>query len=154
MALAAALLEDIRQDKDVQHCLECLWDSKNILLWLKKETKGLRIFLACKLIIHFVSDVSDLSNFVTVALATAAGGEDALTQDKLSGLRTIGTSFESLIYTLPPTAGYKELLSSCQTLVKTIRKNRYLPTLLVCQNLYNIFLRCVGTNVIVSNCSK
>ena len=84
--------------------------------------------------------MSDLSNFVTVALATAAGGEDALTQDKLSGLRTIGTSFESIIYTLPTTAGYKQLLSSCQTLVRTIRKNRNLPTLLVCQNCCAVFI--------------
>ena len=87
---------------------------------------------------------------MTVALATAAGGEDALTQDKLSGLRTIGTSFESLIYTLPATAGYKELLSSCQTLVKTIRKNRYLPTLLVCQNLYLLFFYNVSVPMLLN----
>lgn len=87
----------------------------------------------------YLLDVGDLSSFVTVALATAAGGEDALTQDKLSHLRTVGTGFESVIYSLLPTAGYDRLLSSCQSLVKAIKKNKKLPTLLVCANTEHLF---------------
>ena len=36
-------------------------------------------------------DVNDLQNFVNVALATAAGGEDDYAHDKLSDLRTVGS---------------------------------------------------------------
>lgn len=45
-------------------------------------------------------DVNDLQSFVTIALATAAGGEGDLTKDKLSNLRTVGSGFGALIYGL------------------------------------------------------
>ena len=43
MTAAAKLLHEIMLDKDIQHCLECLNDNGNIILWLKDETKGLII---------------------------------------------------------------------------------------------------------------
>ena len=76
-------------------------------------------------------DVSDLQNFVNVALATAAGGEDDLTHDKLSNLRTVGSGFEALIYKLPKYAGYADLTERCESLWKALQNNPKLPEKLV-----------------------
>ena len=85
------------------------------------------------IIINFIifADVSDLQNFVNIALATAAGGEDDLTRDKLSNLRTIGSGFGSLIYKLPRTSGYKELVAGCKTLWETLEAAPRLPQIMV-----------------------
>ncbi len=75
--------------------------------------------------------MNDLQNFVNVALATAAGGEDALTHDKLSNLRAVGSGFGSLIYKLPPDAGYREVSEGCITLWEALRNNPNLKKMLV-----------------------
>ena len=76
-------------------------------------------------------DVSDLQNFVNVALATAAGGEDDLTHDKLSDLRTVGSGFGALIYKLPKNAGYADLTERCESLWKALQNDPNLPGKLV-----------------------
>ena len=76
-------------------------------------------------------DVNDLQNFVTVALATAAGGEDNLTHDKLSHLGIVGSGFQSLIYKLSPKAGYDELCIRCNMLWEALKTTPELPELLV-----------------------
>ena len=76
-------------------------------------------------------DVSDLQNFVNVALATAAGGEDDLAHDQLSNLRTVGSGFGALIYKLPKEAGYADLAKRCESLWEALRNNQDLPDKLV-----------------------
>ena len=73
----------------------------------------------------------DLQNFVTIALATAAGGEDDFTHDRLSKLRTVGSGFASLIYQLPPETGYKELVKRCESLWDALKDYPTLPKMLV-----------------------
>ena len=77
------------------------------------------------------SDVSDLQNFVTISLATAAGGEDALTRDRLSNLRTVGSGFGALIYDLPSDASYQILVGRCKTLWETLDSASNLPQMMV-----------------------
>ena len=73
----------------------------------------------------------DLQNFVTIALATAAGGEGDFTHDCLSDLRTVGSGFASLIYQLPPDTGYKELVKRCKSLWDALKDYPMLPEMLV-----------------------
>ena len=77
------------------------------------------------------SDVNDLQNFVNVALATAAGGEDDLAHDKLSNLRTVGSMFGPLIYKLPTSAGYAVLAKRWESLWQTLQNSQDLPKKLV-----------------------
>ena len=76
-------------------------------------------------------DVNDLQNFVNIALATAAGGEDDLTRDKLSNLRTIGSGFGPLIYKLAKTASYQVLQEHCKSLWDTLKHAPKLPKIMV-----------------------
>ena len=69
---------------------------------------------------------------MTVALATAAGGEDDLASDKLSHLRNVGNGFASLIYDILPSDGYVELMERCTSLWDSLTKIPNLPKLLVC----------------------
>ena len=73
-------------------------------------------------------DVSDLQNFVNVALATA---EDDLANDKLSSLRTVGSGFSSLIYKLGSDAGFQELCNRCSSVWEAYRNDENLPKMLV-----------------------
>ena len=75
--------------------------------------------------------MSDLQNFVNVALATAAGGEDDLAYDRLSSLRTVASGFSSLIYRLKPDTGSHELRESCSSVWKAYKRDRNLPEMLV-----------------------
>ena len=75
--------------------------------------------------------MSDLQNFVNVALATAAGGEDDFAHDRLSDLRTVGSGFGSLIYNLPKTSGYRELSQRCTFLWESLENNPLLSKKLV-----------------------
>ena len=75
--------------------------------------------------------MDDLQNFVNIALATAAGGEDVLTRERLSDLRTVGKGFGALIYKLPDDAGYAELAQRCTSLWETLQDNQDLPNKLV-----------------------
>ena len=77
------------------------------------------------------TDVSDLQNFVNVALATAVGGEDDLANDKLSSLRTVGSGFSSLIYKLDPKTGFRDLCKRCSSVWKAYDDDRNLPKMLV-----------------------
>ena len=86
----------------------------------------------------FFVDVSDLQNFVTIALATAAGGEDDFTRDRLSNLRTVGSGFATLIYRLPKNTGYKELERRCKSLWEALKQNSRLPKLMV--SFFNRFM--------------
>ena len=81
-------------------------------------------------------DVHDLQNFVTIALATAAGGEDDFTRDRLSNLRTVGSRFASLIYQLPPDTGYKELKKRCESLWDALKHYPMLPEMLVSKYIF------------------
>ena len=82
-------------------------------------------------ILAFSSDVTDLQNFVTIALATAAGGEDDFTHDRLSNLRTVGSGFATLIYRLPEKTGYKELEKRCVSLWEALQRKQNLPSMMV-----------------------
>ena len=79
----------------------------------------------------FLLDVNDLQNFVNISLATAAGGEDAYTRDRLSNLRTVGSGFGALIYRLPSDAGYETLVDRCKSLWDTLRSVPTLPHMMV-----------------------
>lgn len=68
---------------------------------------------------------------MNVALATAAGGEDDLTHDKLSDLRTVGSGFGALIYNLPKDAGYEVLAERCGSLWEALQNSPDLPSKLV-----------------------
>ena len=77
--------------------------------------------------------VNDIQGFVTVALATAAGGEGDYASDNLSRLRTVGSGFASLIYEVKESDGYVQLKERCRSLWEALEKNRDLPVLLVCK---------------------
>lgn len=100
--------------------------------------------------------IGDLQSFVTVALATAAGGEGALTRDRLSDLGTVGTGFASIIF-LKRGAGFKELVQQCSNVWEQLERNKRLPKLLVCcllspyANKWMVFKAEISQNVI---CAK
>ena len=77
------------------------------------------------------ADVKDLQNFVNISLATVAGGEDALTRDRLSNLRTVGSGFGALIYRLPSDAGYQMLVDRCKAVWEALRSAPNLPDMMV-----------------------
>ncbi len=79
----------------------------------------------------FPVGVKDIQGFVTVALATAAGGEGDLASDKLSHLRTVVSGFASLIYEVKESDGYQTLQERCRSLWEAVAKNKDLPHLLV-----------------------
>ena len=91
------------------------------------------------------SGVNDIQGFVTVALATAAGGEGDLAHDKLSHLRTVGSGFASLIYEVKKTDGYLQLIEKCNSLWEALDKNRDLPDLLVRLFSMSYWCWCVCT---------
>ena len=78
-----------------------------------------------------LTDASDLQNFVTIALYTAAGGEGDLNTDRLSNLRKVGSAFSKFIFELPEDAGYQVLLQHCEDLWETLEQNRKLPEIMV-----------------------
>ncbi len=80
--------------------------------------------------------MSDLQNWVNVALATAAGGEGDLAHDKLSRLRAVGSAFGPLIYTLPKEAGFHDLDKVFKPLLDTLGKNQELTFMLVYSSLF------------------
>ena len=67
--------------------------------------------------------MSDLQNFVNVALATAAGGEDDYANDRLSNLRTVGSGFGSLIYNVDEDIGFDELSQRCTSVWTALGNN-------------------------------
>ena len=81
-------------------------------------------------------DVNDLQKFVNVALATAAGGEDDLANDRLSNLRTVGSGFSSLIYKLDPKTGFRALRKKLLSIWKALESDTNLPQMLVCELMH------------------
>lgn len=75
--------------------------------------------------------MNEIEHFVNVALATAAGGKDDLSRDKLSILRIVGNGFASLIYDFPKNAGFIELRRACTYVWDALEKKPNLPDLLV-----------------------
>ena len=83
----------------------------------------------------FLVEVSDLHNFVNVALHTAAGEGD-LSSDKLSHLQTVGSGFGPLIYGLKTSSGFGSFQKRCKAVWKAMEKTPNLPQLLVsCKDL-------------------
>lgn len=68
---------------------------------------------------------------MTIALATAVGGEDELSRDRLVNLRTVGKGFAALIYHVPKTLGYKKLEIRCNSIWEALSQERKLPKLMV-----------------------
>lgn len=94
----------------------------------------------------FSADVHDLQNFVNIALATAAGGEDDYTRDRLSNLRAMGSGYSTLIYNLPTTTSYKDLEKKCETLWDALTHYPNLPEWMVSANIIELLL--VGQDII------
>ena len=94
--------------------------------------------------------MNEIQNFVNVALATDAGGEGDLSHDNLSGLRTVGSGFASLIY-LPKYAGFNELKVACAYIWDALEKKPNLPQLLVSQYKISILLG-VHFNELLGKC--
>ena len=84
--------------------------------------------------------VKDLQNFVSIALATAAGGEDDYTRDRLSNLRAVGSGYSTLIYNLPLSTSYKQLEKKCESLWEALRHYPDLPNWMVINELYILYI--------------
>lgn len=81
---------------------------------------------------YLIADVSDLQNFVNLALARGSGGEDDLANDRLSNLRTVGSGFSPLIYIkLEEDTGCEELCMRCSSVWTECNNNPNLPNILV-----------------------
>ena len=89
------------------------------------------------IVLSFFSDVGDLQNFVNVSLATSAGGEDDLSKDRLSNLRTVGSGFSSLVYGMKEDTDFDTLSYKCLPVWTACKKNKSLPKMLVCARLGN-----------------
>lgn len=77
------------------------------------------------------ADVTDLQNFVTVALNNASGGEDTLTNAMLSSLHTVGSGFGYLIYDLKKDADFHALAEGCRFVWEAMTHTPNLPQYLV-----------------------
>lgn len=97
---------------------------KHLITVLSADTVTKRLLLS-------ISDVSDLQRFVNVALTIAAGGENDLSNDKLSNLRTVGSGFASLIYGLKADTGFRALCDKCSSVWAAYEKNKNLLKMLV-----------------------
>ena len=126
-------LTEIATNDQKRQCIEMFQKCVKFRKWLNKVTKG-EICTKCTVIHNFPisTGVNDLNRFVTIALSTATGGEDAVTQEKLYNLRAVGSGFAPLIYSLSRDAGFFELSKCCRSMWKVLETNPELPTLLVC----------------------
>lgn len=80
-------------------------------------------------VIDSLSNVTDLKNFVDIALATAEGDYNT---DRLIHLKTVGSGFGPLIYHLPQTAGFDTWHARCQEMWINLDQTNNLSGLLVC----------------------
>lgn len=89
----------------------------------------------------YISEVTDLHKFVSVALHTAAGEGD-LANDKLSHLKMIGSGYGPLIYDLNPSRhpSFEDFKNSCEKVWKALEQTPRLPELLVMLILYCIMV--------------
>ena len=131
MIKTGEFLHGISSDPRRLECLKVFAKSQDIIKWIRNETKGTYSIVCQANILLSLIDVHDLQNFVTIALATAAGGEGDFTHDRLSKLRTVGSGFASLIYQLPPDTGYKELVKRCKSLWDALNHYPTLPEMFV-----------------------
>lgn len=83
--------------------------------------------------------MSDLHNFVNVALHTAAGEGD-LSSDRLSHLQTVGSGFGPLIYDLKSSSGFGTFRRKCEAVWKAMEKTPNLPQLLVLTYVHEAFM--------------
>lgn len=78
--------------------------------------------------------VTGLQEFVNVALHTSAG-EGALSSDKLSYLKTVGTGYGPLIYDLPEDSSFELFQRRCEAVWESMQQQQNqiysLPDLLV-----------------------
>lgn len=85
--------------------------------------------------LHYITlmplDVTDLQNFVTVALNNASVGEDTLTNAKLASLRTVGSGYGCLIYDLQKDADFHTFVEQCKLLWEGLSHTPNLPQHLV-----------------------
>ena len=83
--------------------------------------------------------VTELQNFVQVALNNATTGEDTLTNAKLSSLRTVGSGFGCLIYELPKDASFAVLKQQCmllwENMITTPELPQYLVSVYICWSM-------------------
>ena len=76
-----------------------------------------------------------MQHFVSISMATTAGGESDYARDLLSNLRTVAGGFGDLIYNLPPETGYKDLERKCKVLWGALKNTPDLPNLVVSDSL-------------------
>ena len=95
-------------------------------------------------------DVNDLHKFVSVALHTSAGEGD-FSSDKLSHLKTVGSGFGPLIYTLQKDPNFHTFQEGCKAVWKAIEQTPNLPTLLVSFTMYITIL--FSTDCVTFLCS-
>ena len=74
--------------------------------------------------------VQAVTDFITVAIDTGAGGEDDFAHDRFATLRTVASGFGVLIY-LPHVAGFHSLFQNCKTLWEAVNSNSELLSKLV-----------------------
>ena len=97
--------------------------------------------------------MNEIQGFVTVALATAAGGEGDLVHDKLSHLRTVGSGFASFIYNIKDTDGFSELKEKCASVWEALKSNHKLPKLLVSHVIFLIYMSILPVcNILICPC--
>ena len=131
------LLQDFASEDKVR-CLTTYCDCMNIISWLTENTKGSPLnciqHTFCTFLNYLTlmpSDVTDLQNFVTVALNNASVGEDTLTNAKLASLRTVGSGYGCLIYDLRKNADFHTFARQCKLLWEGLSHTPNLPQYLV-----------------------
>ena len=77
------------------------------------------------------TDVQGVTDFITVAIDTGAGGEDDYAHDRFATLRTVANGFAVLIYSLPKSAGFHSLFQNCKALWEAVNSNSELLSKLV-----------------------
>ena len=87
-------------------------------------------------------DANEIQKFVTVALTTAAGGENDYAHDRLSNLRIVGSGYSPLIYSLPQNASFTDFKRACVSVWNSLDSNPMLPELLVSLCYFRMHYRC------------
>ena len=78
-----------------------------------------------------IADVIDLRNFVSVAVATGLGGEDALALQKFSNLELVCSAFGPLIYDLRKESDSVAVFDAWERVWKGAQKTKRMKTILV-----------------------
>lgn len=83
--------------------------------------------------VPYVTGVQAVTNFITVAIDTGAGGDDHFAHDRYIALRAIANGFGVLVYGLNRSANFTSLFKSCETVWEAIHNDSELLTKLVRQ---------------------